>query len=148
MNPLQIVYSILALVLVAGVGTYIYKCETAMTFKEQAVALAKDAKKKAEKQAASDRQAKEKADEENKRTIADLRADIKRLRRPASGGSVSANPAGSRCPDGQVCYDKALYQRADGIFVAGARGLADESSEIAADLATAQVWAKDIRPRE
>ena len=144
MNPLQIVYSVLALVLLAGAGTYIYKCESAMRFAERAAILAEDAKKKADEQAASDRQAKEKADAENERTIAGLRANIKRLRQPTSGGSVSANPPGSRCPDGQVCYDKAEYQRADGVFVAGARGLADEGSEIAVDLSTAQTWAKDI----
>ena len=143
MNPLQIVYGVIGLVLAAGVGTYIYKCESAMTFAQKAAILAEDAKKKAEARAADDRKAKEKADAENERTIAGLRADIKRLRKPtALGGSMSANPAGSRCPDGQVCYDKALYQRTDGIFVAGARGLADEGSEIAVDLATAQVWAK------
>lgn len=85
---------------------------------------------------------KEKADANHKRDIAKLRADIARLRKPTSGGSMSPNPSGSQCPKGQVCFDAAEYQRAHGEFATEARGLADEGSEIAVDLKTAQEWAR------
>ena len=101
------------------------------------------AKREAERITKLDKERKDKADAENKRTTDRLRADIKRLRDGSvtSGGSVSPSPAGSVCPQGQVCYDRAEYQRADGDFVKGARGLSDEGSQIAVDFDTVWKWA-------
>lgn len=92
----------------------------------------------------ADEKRKEAADAENAHALATLAGTIKRLRDDArtSGGSVSASPAGSRCPPEQVCFDRAEYQRADGKFVAGARGLADEGSKVTVDLDTAAEWAQ------
>lgn len=99
-----------------------------------------DAKKKAE----MDRKLQEAADAENRNTIADLRARIKRMRDTGantSGGSLSTAPAGSRCPEGQTCFDTALYRGAVRGFIEEIRRLADEGAEIAADLETARKWA-------
>lgn len=114
------------------------------TFKAQVEANGRIAEANARAQEAKDKQNKEKADAENKRTTDSLRVAIKRLRdaNDTSGGSMSGNPPGSRCPDGQTCFDTALYRGADGEFVKGARGLADEGSQVETDLNTARSWAQ------
>ena len=109
------------------------------------------AKEKADKRALADRQAKEMADEENRRSMATARATISKLRAAAAarnsrGGSVPANPAGSRCPDGTVCFDRAQYQRAIGDFDRDARQLADEGTKVTTDLNTAREWANRRAP--
>ena len=109
------------------------------------------AKVAADKQALADRQAKEKADEENRTALAAANARIAKLRalaaqRNSRGGSVSAAPAGSHCPDGQVCFDRAEYQRAVGEFDSGARRLADEGAKVTVDLNTAREWANRRTP--
>ena len=112
-------------------------------FKSGVEEKGKQAQKEADEQKAKDRKRQEEANAENKRTIADLHARVARMRASGnntSGGSVSASPAGSRCPESQACFDRAEYQRADGAFVAGARGLADEGSAVAVDLETARTW--------
>lgn len=91
----------------------------------------------------ADEKRKEAADAENETLKRDLADATRRLRDAAniSGGSMPAAPAGSRCPDGQTCFDTAEYQRADGAFVGGARSLADEGTALNADLDTAKRWA-------
>ena len=115
------------------------------TFKAQVEANGKIAEAAKIKQEAQDKEKKEKADAENKRTTDALRVTIKRLRdaNNTSGGSVSRNPPGSRCPDGQTCFDTAEYRRADGEFVAEARGLADEGAALETDMATVRKWAQE-----
>lgn len=95
----------------------------------------------------NDLKRKEKADEENRRTVAALRASVERLRsdfRPG-GGAAAPAPAGSKCPDGQACFDRAEYLRADGVFVEEARGIADSCTAMNIDLDTAKRWAQDPR---
>ena len=139
--------------LLAFVGIYLWHCESVKKDSAQFVAKleaqAEEQKRKNKEKEASDKQAKEKADAENKTTISNLRSDVKRLRDATntSGGSVSDDPAGSRCPDGQTCFDTAEYRRADGVFVAGARKLSDEGSEIAVNFNTALKWAAEIGAR-
>ena len=117
------------------------------SFKADVDEKGKVAAKAAKDKEDQDRKRQEKADAENDRTITDLRARIARLREQPgsnfSGGSMSPAPAGSRCPETQTCFDRAEYQRTDGAFVKGARGLADEGSEVEADLNTARLWAQD-----
>jgi hypothetical protein len=85
---------------------------------------------------------KEKADAENAKTHADDRATIKRLRDANPSGSfVPQAPAGSSRPD-LACFDRAEYQRTDGIFTEGARGLSDEGTAATVDLNTAKAWAQ------
>ena len=147
MNPITIGAIVLIALLTLGIGVQTKRLESCKSDHAAFVATVKAegeaAKAKADAQALEDKQRKEKADAKNRIAIAGYRNTIKQLRESAntSGGSMSSNPAGSRCPEGQVCYDKSEYQRADGIFVKGARGLADEGSQIAIDLSTAQEWA-------
>lgn len=108
-------------------------------------AVGRQAKIDAEKQRLADIKAKERADENHDlrvalrdRTIAKLRADARE--RDSRGGSVSAAPAGSECPDGQVCFDRAEYQRALGEFDSEARRGADEGTKVAEEFDTIIKW--------
>ena len=90
---------------------------------------------------------KERADEENRRTTAGLRADVKRLRDErdyARGSIVPAAPAGSASPD-VTCADRAELERALREFVTETRGLMDEGSAAVTDLNTAKQWAQSPR---
>lgn len=96
----------------------------------------------------ADRARKEMADEENKHDLAVLRDTIGRLRRDRAESSiVPAAPAGSKCPDGQACFDRAELERAIRDYRSEIRGLVDEGSEVTLDLDTAKEWAKNAAPR-
>jgi hypothetical protein len=91
--------------------------------------------------------AKERADEQNRRITAGLRADIKRLRddRARSGsGVVPAAPAGSVRPD-LACFGRTELERAYGELVTEVRGLADEGTAATVDLDTTKKWADETR---
>ena len=112
-------------------------------------ALGSAAEVAAAKRKLLDIKAKEYADEKNRTDLAAARTRIAKLRaarNDSRGGSVSATPAGSRCPDGAVCFDRAEYQRAVGDFTAGARRLADEGTQVSTDLNTAREWANRRAP--
>ena len=144
MNPLQIVYSVIGLVLVAGIGTYIYKCESAMTFAERAAILAEDAKKKAEKRAADDRKSKEKADAENKRLVADNAALSKRLSSERARSRFLSQPApASRRPD-LACFAREDFERATRQLDKGLSGLAERCDEGAIALQVARQWSNTV----
>lgn len=107
-----------------------------------------DQNKEAEKKRLEDEKRKKEADDENSRkhaadalTIAGLRATA--AKRNSGGGSVSPAPTGSKCPEGQTCFDRAEYQRAIGDFDSGARRIADEGTAVTADLDTSKKWAKN-----
>lgn len=96
---------------------------------------------------AKEKQDKEKADAKARKRIADLDATVRQLRddaakRDSRGGSASEAPAGSRCPEEQVCFERAEYQRALGEFDTEARRLVDEGSKVTADLDSAAEWAQ------
>ena len=85
------------------------------------------------------------ADAENRRTTDMLRVTVKRLRdSAASSARLPEAPAASTRPD-LACFDRAEYQREDGIatakLLAGARSLADEGTAATVDLDTAKKWA-------
>lgn len=116
-------------------------------FKAGVEAEGKVAARLAAVKAKEDKAKQEKADESNRnraavdeRTIAGLRAAARQ--RDSRGGSVSAAPAGSQCPERQTCFDTAEYQRAIGEFDTGARRLADEGTKVSRDLDTAIEWAR------
>ena len=95
--------------------------------------------------------AKEYADAKAVTDLAAARASVARLRADAAkrnsrGGSVSAAPAGSRCPSEAVCFDRAEYQRALGDFDRRTRQLADEGTQVTTDLNTAREWANRRAP--
>lgn len=115
------------------------------TFKGGVAALGEQAKAAAAKQALHDLKNRERTDDENARRIAAFRTAIAQLRDErdrARSSIVPPNPAGSKCPDGQACFDRAELERALRAFRAGSRGLTDEGSEVTIDLDSAKAWAK------
>jgi hypothetical protein len=113
------------------------------------VAGVKVAGEKAEKDAkdrtAAEKLSKEKADAENAKTAAANAAAIavvRHQRDSARSAFLSSTPPGSRCPDGQACFNRAEYQRAYGKLVADLRAIADEGTAVATDLNTARKWAQ------
>lgn len=93
-------------------------------------------------QAAKAIKQKEQADEDYKRRAAADRRTIDGLRkqldaaRDSRGGVVPASPAGSACPDGLVCFDRAEFERAHGVLLERVRGVADEGSAVTRTLDT------------
>lgn len=112
------------------------------TFKGGVAALGEQAKTKAALQALADLKNKERADDENKRTVATLRADVKRLRDErdrARGSYVPPAPAGAARPD-LACFDRAALESALRELVVEVRGLVDEGAAATVDLNTAKLW--------
>lgn len=116
-------------------------------FKGGVAALGEAAKVENAKIALADLKAKERADEENKRQhTADIDT-ILRLRRAADsarGSFVPPAPAGTKCPDGQACFDGPELERALRGLVEEVRGLVDEGTSVATDLNTAKRWAQKL----
>ena len=145
------VYAIGALALIlAFLGIYFYGHHEGFEeekaaydlFVSQTAALGKKATADADAQVARDKLAKEKADEDNLKRIADLDTTIKQLRAQHSGGSfLPAAASGSLRPD-LACFDRTAYLAAFGEFVTEARGLVDEGAAATVDLDTAKLWAQ------
>ena len=157
-------------VLVLAIGVQTWRLDRAQTreasiqaafdkFKGGVAALGAKAQEEALRKEAEDKAKKEKADAENKqsqdllqRDNALIRADRDRLRRErdaARGRSVPEAPAGSKCPDGQACFDRAILEGALQEHRARIRGrldeaggLLEEGSALEADLNTAKRWAQ------
>lgn len=102
-------------------------------------AAAADAAAKKEK---DDRERKEKADAENLKTIAALRADVKRLRDARSGSSFVPGPAAGASRPDLACFDRAELESALRRFDQELQGIVDEGSAATVDLNTAKVWAQ------
>lgn len=118
-------------------------------FEGGVAALGTQAKKDAEAKRLKGIKDKEDADAENARDAAVVDAELARLRqlaaeRNSGGGSMSAAPAGSKCPDGQTCFDSAQYRSAMGTADTGARRLAGEGTSVTTDLNTAKRWAQKL----
>ena len=116
-------------------------------FKGGVAALGHEAEVRNAKQALADLKAKEIADEENLRTHAADRADIKRLRDDADRARrspVPEAPAGSKRPD-LACFDRTEFEQGYGILAQrlrdGARRIADQGTQATIDLDTAKRWA-------
>lgn len=157
-------------VLLLAVGVQTWRLDRAETrektvqasfdkFKGGIAALGAKAQADALKREKQDKERKEKADAENKqsqdllqRDNALIRADRDRLRRErdaARSRSVPPTPQGSKCPDGQACFDRALLESALQEHRARIRGrlddagrLLEEGSTLEADLNTAKKWAQ------
>lgn len=119
---------------------------TLAQFRADVESEAAKAKVAAAQREVADLERKGKADAENRRVTDTLRADIKRMRDAnASRSRLPEAPSGSSRPD-LACFDRAEYQRADGIatenLFAGARILADEGTAATVDLNSAKRWAK------
>lgn len=115
----------------------------AAKFEAATEAFSVAAKQHAEQVAKADKLRKEKADAENKRTITNLRADVKRLRdNRASGGGLSAPATSAESPD-RICFDPAKLSGALRKFDEGVLGLVEGCSESVINLDTAKKWAQE-----
>lgn len=147
--------AIAALLVISGLGVAV-KVQTSRLdalraeyaqFKGGVEALGLAAKKATAEQEARDKANKEKADAENVHTTATLRADIERLRRDRDGARsriLPQTPGGSKCPDGQACFERAELERALRDYRSAIRGLVDEGSAVTVDLDTAKRWAAKV----
>lgn len=114
------------------------------SFKAQVQVEGEKAEKEAKERTAAEKKEKENADAENARTVAahlSTIAELRHQRDSARRAFLSTPPTGSKCPDGQTCFDRADYLGAHGILVKGVRGLADEGTAVTDDLNTAKRWA-------
>lgn len=115
----------------------------AAKFEAATEAFSVAAKQHAEQVAKADKLRKEKADAENKRTINNLRADVKRLRDERTrGGGLSAPAPSAESPD-RICFDPAKLSGALRKFDEGVLGLVEGCSEAVINLDTAKKWAQE-----
>lgn len=114
-------------------------------FKGGVAALGEAARVSAANTDAMNARNKERADEENRKRTAAVTATVRGLRiarDDARSRLLSQAPAGSKCPDGQACFDRPEFERAYGDLVGSVRALADEGTQVTTDLDTAKRWAK------
>lgn len=148
-KPLGILLVVLA---IAGAGAYANgvrweakydKLQASFdTFKGGVAALGEQAKKDAADKAANDVKLKARTDDENKRTVADLRATVARLRLEADrarGSFVPPASTGASRPD-LACFDRAALESAIRELVTEVRRLVDEGSQATLDLNAAKLW--------
>jgi hypothetical protein len=121
MNPLNIVYGVISVVLVAAIGWYYVECKRAKDFKDKAVALAEVARDNAIKKMAQDRKAKEKADAELK-TLRAAHSDLdKRLSDERTRARAMSRPAAGAPSPERACFrgpilDAAVTRLIDDIY--------------------------------
>lgn len=141
---------LLAFVALAGFGLFMRsqrdqaRVELA-TFKEQVAQAAEAAAAEALKHTIADEKRKEDADAENARIHADDQRTIASLRDERDAARrriVPPAPAGSKCPDGQACFDRAILEQSLRDYRSAIRGLVDEGSAVTVDLDTAKKWAQ------
>jgi hypothetical protein len=130
-----IVYGLIAL----GVGGYVLHCEHVKKVQAQSVAIAQEQARENAKKALADVKAKERSDENYRRNISRLSADLKRLRdsRPSI---VPAAPAGAPRPE-LACFDRAELVTALRTYREGVIGLLGEGAAAVEGLDEARVWA-------
>jgi len=112
------------------------------TFKADVKRLGDEAEKRAKEQIAKDRQAKERADAQNKRLRSANDALAASLRESRSrSGFVPAAAPGARSPE-RATFDRPLLERAIQQLDAGVSGLIAEGDQARIALDTAKEWAK------
>lgn len=118
-------------------------------FKGGVVALGTAAEQAAAKRKLLDIKAKEYADAKTVTDLAAARGAVARLRADADrarGRGMPPAPAGSKCPEGQVCFDSALFERAERTRRESVRGLVDEGTALGVNLNIAFEWANGRMP--
>lgn len=157
MSPLQIVQSVIGVLLVAGIGYYIYDCESAKTFQARAVLLAEAAKDKAEKETRRLTALKEKSDADIKALRADNLSLDKRLSSERARSRAMSRTGPITASAERACFKGPLLDAAIARFLAETSEahfrLYDDIVEVARSgtdavsaLDSAKVWAKDISP--
>ncbi len=92
-----------------------------------------------------DRQIKDKADAENKRTTSRLRADIARLRDTSSGAGGLSNPTPASSGAVRACFDPTKLDTALRVLNQDLLGIVEGGSQAVIDLDSAKSWAKDYK---
>ena len=149
MSPTLIAYAAVA-ALVVGLGVAV-KVQTSRldaakteyaTFKAEVKATGEAAQKLADAQKAADKVKKENTDAKHKRAVADLSADLARLRDERANSHLLPPAApNSRSPE-IAAFDRPLLERALSGFVEGTANLIAEGSAATVDLNAAKEWAK------
>lgn len=86
---------------------------------------------------------KERTDVENKRTTANLRATIIRLRNDPHQGGLSGPPPSATSPD-RTCFDPAALDRALRVLNQDLLGIIETGSQAVIDLDSAKEWARGV----
>lgn len=102
------------------------------------------AKREAERITKLDKERKDKADAENKRRIAVLRADNERLRNSANQSSLPGTGSVAGGAD-RITFDRGELDAAIRAFTAGTAAIASEGAEAVTELNGARSWAQDSR---
>ncbi len=90
------------------------------------------------------KESKERVDNENKKTITSLRADVSRLRKQYTGASIVPRAAAySRSPD-LSCFDRGELTQAVDNLTHGLWRIAQQGDESAESLNSAREWAKEV----
>lgn len=111
-------------------------------FKGGVSALGEKAEGDAKLKTEADKALKKRIDDEHKRVVAGLVADIKRMRDErdrARGSFTPAAPAGAVRPD-LACFDRVALESALRELVAEVRSLVDEGAAATLDLNAAKAW--------
>lgn len=156
MNPLNIIYGVLGLAIVAGVGVYAWKCEDAKQFKDMAVVLADAARDKAIAQMVKDRKLKEKADAELEALRAANTELDKRLRDERARSRAVSKPAARAPSPERACFkgplfDAAVARLVDELWLSEQRldeevsRLTRQCQDAVAGLDSAKRWAQEPR---
>lgn len=134
-DPRLIVYA----VIIAGVGFYVWHCESAKETLAQQVAVAEEQVRQNERIAAEQKKDKETADANYRSRIATLNARVKRLR-DASTSFVPPAAPGARDPS-LACFDRGELERASGTLASEIQRIAQEGDEGIAALDSVKEWA-------
>ncbi len=112
-------------------------------FKAQVEVLGKAAQVEKERIEREHKLLKERTDVENKRTTANLRATITRLRNDPGQGGLSSPTPSPASPD-RTCFDPAALDRALRNLNQDLLGLIEEGSQAVIDLDSAKAWARGV----
>jgi hypothetical protein len=135
-SPTWIVYGLIA----AVVGGYVLHCEHVKKVQAQSVAVAHEQASENAKKALADVKAKERSDENYRRNISRLDADLKRLRN-ARPSVVPAAPADTSHPE-LACFDRAQLASALRAYREGVIGLLGEGAAAVEGLDESKAWAQ------
>jgi hypothetical protein len=135
-----VVYGLIAL----GVGGYVLHCEHVKKELAQSIAVAEEQIRENERQAARDKKLKEQSDENYKKRIARVNADLKRLRE--SGAGFLSTPAAGSADASRTTYDRADVDAALRAYRAEIIELLGEGQKAVEGLDEGRVWARSIMP--
>lgn len=120
--------------------------EKHQSFVAHVKAIGEDQERATKRKIREDQLAKEKANEENRRSVATLNATISRMRAErARTGILPPIPPGSPSPE-SAAFNRVELERTLREFTESAAGLAEEGDRAIVDLNSAKKWALSIQP--